>query len=57
MAVEHLADGGVGAAMTELEEFALDPAIASPRILSGQTEDQFVELPPGNGPPPRSSAS
>jgi hypothetical protein len=33
MAVQDLGDGEVGAAMTELEEFALDPAIASPRIL------------------------
>jgi hypothetical protein len=42
---EHLADGEVGAAVAELEELALDAAIAPARVLPGQAEDEFVEFP------------
>jgi hypothetical protein len=44
MAAEHLADGEVRAAVAELEEFALDAAIAPPWVLPREAEDKLVEL-------------
>src|SRR5262245_57371435 len=48
MASEHLADGQVGAAVAELEQFALDPAISQHRVLTGEAEDELVEFAPGS---------
>jgi len=44
VAAEDVADGAVGAAAAELEELALDPAIAPSRVLLGHLDDQLFPL-------------
>jgi hypothetical protein len=44
VAAEHLADGEVGAAVAESEEFALDAAVAPVRVLAGEARDELVEF-------------
>ena len=49
MATEHLADGEVGASVTELEQLARDAAVAPAFVLPGELQDEFVELAAGSG--------
>jgi hypothetical protein len=51
---EHSTNGQVGATRAELEELALDAAIAPARVLPCQAEDQLVQLAPEQWSPTRS---
>jgi hypothetical protein len=44
VAPEDVADCAVRGAVAELEEFALDPAIAPPRVLLGHADDQLLTV-------------
>jgi hypothetical protein len=44
VSAEHLADGEVGAAVAELDELAVDTAIAPARVLPGEADDELVQL-------------
>ena len=44
MAPKDVANRQVGAAVAQLQQFALDPPKAPARILSGQTKDELVKL-------------
>ena len=43
-----LADGEVGASVTELEQLARDAAVAPAFVLPGELQDEFVELAAGS---------
>jgi hypothetical protein len=43
MAAEDLADGDVGAAVAEPEQFTLDATVAPAGVLAGEAEDELVE--------------
>jgi hypothetical protein len=44
VAVEDTADGLVGGAKAELEQFALDPPITPARVLAGEVQDERSAL-------------
>jgi hypothetical protein len=45
MEAEHLAHGQVRAAVTDLEHFALDPAVSPVPVLAGEAEDEKDVVP------------
>ena len=47
MAAEHVAQSQVGVVVTELEQFALDPAVSPGPVLVAESEYEFVEFAPG----------
>src|SRR5262249_54114118 len=49
MAAGHLANGHVGAAVTQLEQLANDPPVAPAFVLTGQLHDGVVKLAAGHG--------
>src|SRR5215472_16870661 len=44
VATKHLADGEVGASVTELKQLACDAAVAPTFVLPGELQDELVEL-------------
>ena len=44
MATKHLADGEVGALVTELEQLARDAAVAPTFVLPGELQDEFAQI-------------
>src|SRR5215472_4801518 len=48
VATEHLADGEVGASITELEQLARDATVAPAFVLPGEPQDELVEIAAGS---------
>src|SRR5215467_9605406 len=42
--MKHLADGEVGASVTDLQQLACDAAVAPTFVLPGELQDELVEL-------------
>lgn len=44
VSAEDVADGDVGAAVADPEQFTLDAAVAPAGVLAGETDDELVEI-------------